>query len=129
MLRTLVSKWSYFSHFISLISILLVKACLFFHENIISILHSGYLLNLQIQELYDEAGIKGFWKGVIPTMIMVRGGKKLFVDTQGNAAKYSSLNDRSATLLYSTCCMKLCWTNWKNDVLYGRMGVELLHWR
>uniref|UniRef100_A0A9I9DWY7 Peroxisomal nicotinamide adenine dinucleotide carrier n=1 Tax=Cucumis melo TaxID=3656 RepID=A0A9I9DWY7_CUCME len=24
-----------------------------------------------IQELYDEAGIKGFWKGVIPTMIMV----------------------------------------------------------
>ncbi|XP_061973656.1 peroxisomal nicotinamide adenine dinucleotide carrier isoform X2 [Populus nigra] len=26
---------------------------------------------MQIQELYDEAGIQGFWKGVFPTLIMV----------------------------------------------------------
>jgi len=26
----------------------------------------------QIREVYDEAGITGFWKGVIPTLIMVR---------------------------------------------------------
>lgn len=27
----------------------------------------------QIQDVYDEAGVTGFWKGVIPTLIMVRG--------------------------------------------------------
>ncbi|RZR85318.1 hypothetical protein BHM03_00012278, partial [Ensete ventricosum] len=26
---------------------------------------------MQVQELYDEAGFWGFWKGVIPTLIMV----------------------------------------------------------
>lgn len=26
----------------------------------------------QIREVYDEAGVTGFWKGVIPTLIMVR---------------------------------------------------------
>lgn len=25
----------------------------------------------QVQEVYDEAGVWGFWKGVIPTLIMV----------------------------------------------------------
>ncbi|KAL0452760.1 UNVERIFIED_CONTAM: Peroxisomal nicotinamide adenine dinucleotide carrier [Sesamum latifolium] len=28
-------------------------------------------LNAQIQEVYDEAGVLGFWKGVFPTLIMV----------------------------------------------------------
>jgi len=27
---------------------------------------------LQIQEVYDEAGVLGFWKGVLPTLVMVR---------------------------------------------------------
>lgn len=26
---------------------------------------------LQVQEVYDEAGFWGFWKGVFPTLIMV----------------------------------------------------------
>jgi len=26
---------------------------------------------LQIQEIFDEAGIRGFWKGVLPSLIMV----------------------------------------------------------
>ena len=26
---------------------------------------------LQVQEVYDEAGVLGFWKGVFPTLIMV----------------------------------------------------------
>ncbi|XP_022943022.1 peroxisomal nicotinamide adenine dinucleotide carrier-like isoform X2 [Cucurbita moschata] len=31
----------------------------------------SYRTTHAIQELYDEAGIRGFWKGVIPTLIMV----------------------------------------------------------
>jgi hypothetical protein len=29
------------------------------------------LVRLQIQDLYKEAGVLGFWKGVIPALIMV----------------------------------------------------------
>jgi hypothetical protein len=29
------------------------------------------LHELQINDLYNEAGIGGFWKGVLPTLIMV----------------------------------------------------------
>lgn len=27
---------------------------------------------IQILEVYNEAGVRGFWNGVIPTLIMVR---------------------------------------------------------
>ncbi|KAG6515953.1 hypothetical protein ZIOFF_026399 [Zingiber officinale] len=33
--------------------------------------HLPYRTNHVIQELYDEAGMWGFWKGVVPTLIMV----------------------------------------------------------
>ncbi|RWW90288.1 hypothetical protein BHE74_00000562 [Ensete ventricosum] len=36
-----------------------------------SFIDSGFFFPMQVQELYDEAGFWGFWKGVIPTLIMV----------------------------------------------------------
>ncbi|XP_042431125.1 peroxisomal nicotinamide adenine dinucleotide carrier-like [Zingiber officinale] len=33
--------------------------------------HQPYRISHVIQELYDEAGMWGFWKGVVPTLIMV----------------------------------------------------------
>lgn len=36
---------------------------------------------LQIQEVYDEAGLWGFWRGVFPTLIMVRNNLLLHVPT------------------------------------------------
>lgn len=33
--------------------------------------HPSYRTSHAVQELYDEAGLWGFWKGVVPTLIMV----------------------------------------------------------
>lgn len=44
----------------------------------LSILYSNEE-HLQIQEVYDEAGVWGFWKGVFPTLIMVREKWLLYV--------------------------------------------------
>lgn len=42
---------------------------------ILALYASAFLMrnvaHVQIQEVYGEAGVRGFWKGVLPTLIMV----------------------------------------------------------
>ncbi|KAJ1426399.1 Mitochondrial substrate/solute carrier [Sesbania bispinosa] len=80
------------SHVISYASVLVILSWLFTCEKIFGNLS---LQSFKIQEVYDEAGVWGFWKGVLPTLIMVSNPSIQFMLYETMLAKLKKRRARS----------------------------------